>query len=209
MSEPRGQENSYEKIRNSIGILGVLLPILCVAGAALSPNKGAPDWWTSISGTYYSSPVLIAVLSGVSFFMISYRGYNNWDTLVNTVAGIAGFGVVCFPCDVTWVEETTKVGLFWLPVTVTKPVHFASAAVLFVMFSINSICLFSKGKNPKKKVVYKTCGWIIIAALVLAGLNAACLHINGAVMILEIIMLWSFGFSWLVKGHMFDRWFGE
>lgn len=209
MSEPRGKQNSYEKIRNSIGILGILLPILCVAGAALSPNTDAPDWWTSISSTYYSSPILIAVLSGVSFFMITYRGYNNWDTLVNTIAGIAGFCVVFFPCDVSWLSWDTRVGLFWLHITVTEPIHFASAAVLFIMFSINSICLFSLGKNKTKNRIYRLCGWIIIAALVVSALNAVFFHIDCAVMILEIIMLWSFGFSWLVKGHKFDRWFGE
>lgn len=207
MNAPREQNNSYLRIRNYIGILGCLLPILSLAGAALSPNTMYPDWWTSISGTYYSSPVLIAVLSGVAFFLIIYRGYNNWDTLVNTVAGICAFGVVCFPCNVSWVSTDVPVGMFWLPGTVTTTVHFISAAILFLMLSLNSICLFSKSSDAKKNRLYKICGWVILADLVIAALNAAWWHKDWTVIVNEAIMLFAFGISWLVKGHLFDNWF--
>lgn len=206
MSATQEQKNSYLRVRNYLGFLGCLLPVLSIAGALFSPNTSYPDWWTSISGTYYSSPVLIAVLSGVSFFLIIYRGYNGWDTLVNTLAGICGFGVVCFPSDVSWVDLSTRVGFFWLPVSVTRWVHYISAGVLFLLLAINSICLFSKSTDEKKNRIYRICGWIIVAALVFTGFNAFFLHVNWTVMVTETIMLFAFGISWLVKGHMFDRW---
>lgn len=202
-------KNSYLRIRNYLGTLGCLLPVLSILGALLSPNKQYPDWWTSISITYYSSPVLIAVLSAVSFFLILYRGYDKWDTAVNTTAGIAGLGVVCFPCEASWIDMSTPVGLFWLPITITRWFHYFSAFLLFLMLALNSICLFSKGSNQKKNKLFRICGWIIIAYLVLFIINGVFFNIQWTVIANETIMLFAFGLSWLVKGHVLDRIFGE
>lgn len=201
--------NAYLRIRNFLGTLGCLLPILSILGACLSPNKVFPDWWTSISITYYSSPVLIAILSAVAIFLLLYRGYNGWDTAVNTIAGICALGVVCFPCEASWIDETTRVGLFWLPVSITKYVHYATALILFLMLALNSIFLFSKGSNQKKNLLFKICGWIIIADLVFFLINGLFFQIKWTVIVNETIMLFAFGISWLVKGHLFDKLFGE
>lgn len=199
----------YLRIRNFLGTLGCLLPFLSIGGALFSPNKIYPDWWTSISVTYYSSPVLIAVLSAVSFFLILYRGYNGWDTAVNTIAGIAGLCVVCFPCEASWIDMSTPVGLFWLPVNVTRWVHYSAAFLLFLMLALNSIFLFSKGSNKIKNRIYITCGIVILAAFALFGINALFFDIKWTVIVNETIMLLAFGISWLVKGHIFDKWLGE
>jgi len=203
------QKNSYLRIRNILGLLGCLLPVLCILGACLSPNTVYPDWWTSISITYYSSPVLIAILSSVSFFLIIYRGYNGWDTAVNTTAGIAGLCVVCFPCEASWIDVNTKVGLFWLPIYVTKWVHYSTAFILFLLLALNSIILFSKGNNKRKNRIYKICGYVILADLFIFGLNAIWFHIDWTIIVNETIMLFAFGLSWLVKGHIFDKFFKE
>lgn len=157
------KSNSYLRIRNFLGTLGCLLPVLCIMGAFLSPNKVYPDWWTSISITYYSSPVLIAILSAVSIFLILYRGYNIWDT---------------------------------------------AAFILFIMLALNSILLFSKSDNVKKNRIYKICGWIILGDLMLFALNALFFHLKWTVIVNETVMLFAFGISWLVKGHIFDKFFG-
>lgn len=200
--------NSYLRIRNALGILGCLLPILSILGASLSPNTQYPDWWTSISITYYSSPILIAVLSAVSFFLIIYRGYDGWDTAVNTIAGIAGLCVVCFPCEASWIDMSTKVGFFWLPIYITRWVHYSTAFILFLMLGLNSIILFSKSNNTKKNLLYKICGYVILTTLFLFGINAIFFHQAWTIIVNETIMLFAFGVSWLVKGHMFDKFFG-
>lgn len=201
MSNP----DQYIRLRNNLGFLGCMLPVLCLAGAALSPNRQYPDWWTSISITYYSSPVLIAILTSVSLFLIIYRGYDIWDTIVNTTAGICGLGVVCFPCEASWLDMSTKVGLFWLPISVTRWFHYASAGLLFFMLALNSILLFSKSSSIIKNRIYKICGYIILADLVLFTLNALFFDIKWTVIVNETIMLFAFGISWLVKGHLFDK----
>lgn len=202
-------DKSYLRIRNFLGILGCLLPILSIIGASFSPNVVNYGWWHSISVTYYSSPVLIAVLSAVAFFLMVYRSYSKWDTLVNTFAGIFALGVVIFPCDCKWLEETTKVGLFYLPIYITKWFHYASAFGVFFLLSLNSLFLFTKGNNKLKNKIYKICGIVMIAALALFILNAIIFNISFMVMILETIMLFAFGVSWIIKGHMLDKVLGE
>ena len=202
-------EKQYLRIRNSLGVLGCLLPVLSILGASLSPNKIYPEWWTSISITYYSSPVLIIILSSVALFLILYRGYNKWDTIVNTAAGVAALCVVCFPCDAPWIDMNTRVGFFWIPVRISLYVHYASAFILFILLAINSIFLFSKGNNQKKNLLYKICGYVILADLVFFALNAVLFKIQWTIIVNETIILFAFGISWLVKGHIFDCFFGD
>lgn len=198
-------EKAYLRIRNFLGILGCLLPTLCVGGAALSPNTIYPDWWTSISITYYSSPVLIAVLTSVGFMLITYRGYNTWDTIVNSTAGVCALCVVCFPTEASWLDMSTEVGLFWLPIRVTRLVHYSTAFILFLLLAINSICLFARGRNKKKNMIYKVCGYVILLFLLIFGINQVFIGNKGMVIVYESIMLVAFGVSWIVKGHMLDK----
>lgn len=199
--------SDYLRIRNFLGVLGCLLPLLCIIGASFSPNTIHHEWWTSISITYYSSPVLIGVLSSVGFLLITYRGYNIWDTIVNSLAGVFALGVVCFPCDCPWLDESELVGLFWLPISTSKWIHYSSAAMLFFMLAINSIWLFSKSNDEQKNSLYRVCGYIILIDLFIFALNAFFLHIEWTVIVNESIMLLAFGISWIVKGHLLDKWF--
>ena len=202
-------KKEYLRIRNFLGILGCLLPVLCVAGASMSPNTKYADWWTSISITYYSSPVLTGVLTSVGLMLIAYEGYNKWDTLVNTAAGICALCVVSFPTEASWMDGSELVGLFWLPMSTTKWVHYTSAGLLFLLLAINSIFLFSKSDNERKNRVYRVCGYVILGDLLLFGLNAAFVHWAWTEIVNETIMLLAFGLSWVVKGHMLDRLFTQ
>ena len=68
-------DKSYLRIRNFLGLLGVLLPVIAVIGTFISPNRALPGCYNSISVTYFSTPVLIAILSSVAFFFLCYRCY--------------------------------------------------------------------------------------------------------------------------------------
>ena len=84
---------------------------------------------------------------------------------------------------------STHVGLFWLPVNVTRWVHYSAAFLLFLMLALNSIFLFSKSSNKIKNRIYITCGIVILAAFALFGLNAAFFDIKWTVIVNETIML--------------------
>ena len=64
-----------KRIRNFIGILGMILPWVSLIGAVLvARTKGIPDdfWETlSISATYYVTPTLVGILTAASVIPIS------------------------------------------------------------------------------------------------------------------------------------------
>ncbi len=111
-------------------------------------------------------------------------------------------------------------------------IHFAGATLFFGCLgwlSCFNFVLSSKMKeelnslNNRKKwlrnKIYKTCGIIIFVSIALTGINVfleSCIKwqfiidLNNnyrltPLIIAEIIMLWAFGFSWLVKGETLNH----
>ena len=89
--------------------------------------------------------------------------------------------------------------------------HYISASVLFVTLALMSLFLFvktDKSKRPTKKkiqrnLIYRVCGVVMLACCVLTLLTSKGIIPNfpRSIFIFETIMLWAFGFSWLVKGE--------
>lgn len=208
MIEQTKEQRMYYRIRNLCGLLGMILPWLALfsAGIADHPND---QWWWSISATYYLSPALVGVLVPSSIVLISYIGYDDYDAWITSLSGIFGLCIVLFPCKVSWIPEGTPVGFFQIPIQISHIIHTCSAALFFLLISINSLLLFTKHgavQTPQKKIrniIYKVCGWGMIGLLIVF----LSLHLIGVpkffVMIIEILLLSLFGLSWLVKGGAF------
>ena len=63
------ERKMYMRIRNVCGLLGVVLPWLALFSAGLTPHP-SPEWWWSISATYYQSPALVGVLCPASLVQL-------------------------------------------------------------------------------------------------------------------------------------------
>lgn len=198
----------YLKIRNVCGLLGVILPWIALFSAGIA-ERPSSEWWWSISATYYQSPALVGVLVPACIVLIAYIGYNDVDNLVTSLSGLFGLGIVLFPCKVSWLASGTPVGFFQIPMEISHIIHTLCAAMFFLLIALNSIFLFTKSgavMTDRKKLrnkIYRICG---IGMLVLEVLFVT-VRLVGApgytVMILEILLLHLFGFSWLVKGEAF------
>ncbi len=198
----------YLKIRNVCGLLGVILPWIALFSAGIA-DRPSSEWWWSISATYYQSPALVGVLVPACIVLIAYIGYNDMDNLVTSLSGLFGLGIVLFPCKVSWLEAGTPVGFFQIPMEVSNIIHTGCAAMFFLLIALNSLFLFTKSgptMTDRKKLrnkIYRICG---IGMIVLEILFVT-VRLVGApgytVMILEILLLHLFGFSWLVKGEAF------
>ena len=66
--------------RNVLGALGMLLPVISIFSGLFVRDK-VPEWWWSISVTYYISPALSIILGSCALFLICYRSYNKIDTI--------------------------------------------------------------------------------------------------------------------------------
>ena len=198
----------YLRIRNLIGILGVILPWLALFSAGIAEHP-SDQWWWSLSATYYQSPALVGVLVPACIVLLSYIGYDRTDNIITSLSGIFGLGIVLFPCSVSWLEKGTAVGFFQIPMEVSNLIHGGCAALFFLAIAINSICQFTKSgavmtdRKVIRNRIYRFCGYGMLVLEVLFVIARLIGAPGYSVMIIEIILLNLFGFAWLVKGEAF------
>jgi uncharacterized membrane protein len=201
---------SYMQLRTLIGVLGMLLPFICVGGAYVLSDVKIYD---SISMYYYSNmrDVFVGILVCVSLFLMTYKGYESIDNVITKVSGIAGFCIAIFPCEN--LRYTKPVSVFLIGTRTSNYIHLFSAVLFFALLAINSIVIFTKSdkkviRNTRKyyrNMLFRISGFIILASLAVLILATLLMkettRINSRItLITEIIMLFSFGISWLVKG---------
>lgn len=201
----------FYRIRNMCGVLGVLLPYFALFSASLSEHP-SPEWWWSISATYYQTQAMVALLFPMCIVLICYMGYDKTDNLVTTVAGIAGLVLAMFPCKVSWIPDGTPVGFFSVPIEISKVIHVAASAVFFVMLAINSLFLFPKSRNQTisegkkfRNRIYRICGIGMFVVMLAILVNRLFFHARYFTFFFEVLLLNLFGISWLVKGKFFGR----
>ena len=208
---------SYVALRRWIGILGILLPFVCLGGGRVFAGLPTQE---SISFYYYTNmrDFFVGLLVGVALFLVTYRGYERIDSILTTVSGIAGFGIAVFPClhDTT---STIPVGIFQVLPAVSNVIHLVCASVFFLLLASMSFFLFTlrkgadtpvTGRKVIRNIIYRICGGVIYAALVLLGVIMLVeareqIHQASVVLISETVMLCAFGVSWLVKGETLFR----
>ncbi len=208
---------SYLALRRFIGIQGMALPFVCILGGVLFSSLPVQ---TSISSYYHTNmrDFFVGLLMGMSFFLFTYKGYELIDTIIMIITGIAGFGIAIFPC-LDGGDPAVPVGIFQLSAGTSSTVHFSCAISFFVLLAITSLFLFTMSNkerelwtdNKKKRnIVYRTCGIIILAAIVAQGIifltvPEEIIAQYKIILILETVMLEAFGISWLVKGRTLFR----
>jgi len=167
----------------------------------------------SISYYYYTNmrDFLVGLLFCVSMFLITYRGYLVIDNLVTSLCGIAGMGIAIFPCLYD-PDKGLPVGIFQLRSETSYIIHLSCAGLFFFLLAMNSMFLFTISKGPKKTEnkkkrnrIYYGCGITILLSLitlaVLFKTNKEAIDKYKVTLIMETIMLFAFGISWLVKGE--------
>lgn len=207
MASDKNQQQiiSYFTLRKLIGILGIILPLLMVIFKYLSEKSTVIEF--SISDYYDNGSagyVLVGVLFVLGFFLLSYKGYEKIDDRASDVGCVAALGIALFP--------TTS------SIKAVHIMHFVFALLLFSTFIFFCLYLFRKTSGAKavtkKKVVrnrvYVTCGIIMIVCII--GIALASFGVMGTaaskyhiVFWLEAVALFSFGFSWIVKGELLWR----
>jgi hypothetical protein len=210
-----GQRNSsmipsYKALRRLIGVLGILLPFLCVLGGLCFTALPAQE---SISIYYYTNmrDFFVGIMFIVSIFLITYKGYSISDHILTTITGVFGLGIAVFPCYSVLFEKQ-KVGIFQMYPSASDWFHSSCAGIFFVLLAFNAIFMFTKtglqGMTARKRIrnrIYIVSGILILFSVL--GIFFSRLLLSAGeqyrfklILICEIIALISFGTSWLVKG---------
>ncbi len=150
------------------------------------------------------APVLfVGVLWALAVFFLSYNykplpGFN-LDNKLSTLAAIAAVSVAVFPTTSDASVPTRSehnIGI----------VHGISAGVLFVLLAVFALFLFPRGsgattlEKQRRNVVYRTCGGIMVIAILLMVVWRDPPDSWHVFLALETICVVAFGVSWLVKG---------
>ncbi|MCQ6957091.1 hypothetical protein [Mucilaginibacter aquariorum] len=208
-------ELSYLQIRRAVGVLGIILPIVIVLGSIIFTHCTILE--PSISDYYYTimGDVLVGILCGVSLFLYSYKGIDNWDRISSNLACVFALGIAFFPTNYDHCQVCAQCKMVSRANDDLRGyVHYGSAALFFIILACMSLFLFTRTKakgrmtNQKRKrnIVYRTCGIIMLVSIaIIASLKISAI---GKILIpykpvfwLETIALWAFGISWLTKGE--------
>jgi len=193
---------SYLTLRTTLGILGLLLPVVLVLGSFFL--GGYKEIQESISSYYYTNmgDVFVGILFTYGLFLFAYKGYGKIDNLAGNLACVFALGVALLPC----LNDNPLI----------RHLHLVFASLLFLAFAFFSIFLFTKSKHkkplpPKKRIrnrLYRGCGYTILGSMLLMGIYFLFMKESfpelarfKPVFWLESIALWAFGISWIIKGE--------
>ena len=191
--------HSYLFLRRAIGLIGLALPFVLILGKQLVQGG---DLIGSLSGYYYTDlrDVLVGAMCAVGVFLLAYYGHDFVDNVASTVAGLGAIGLALFPTtpdhDVTAWDRTSGV------------LHWVFAAVFFLSLAYFCLRLFPHDgeQPPGTGVVYRVCGVVILACLVLIAVTKALGLLPALLPALwqEAVAVEAFGVAWLVKGQTLE-----
>ena len=87
-------------LRQTVGWIGTLLPIVLLVGNAISSTASRPD---SMSGYYYTGMrnIFVGTLCALGVFLAAYEGYDDVDRWITNIAGFGAIGVALCPTKPT------------------------------------------------------------------------------------------------------------
>jgi hypothetical protein len=202
---------SYLTQRLLIGVLAVLLPVVVVIANWLLGY----GFQQSVSGYYYTPMrnVFVGTLCAIGVFLLSYDGYDLPDRLITDLAGLCAICVSFFP---------TTPSAATAHQVVIGDIHLGFAVTAFVALAVMSLRFAKREPTPAglpfwprvayafgftgpgdsstprwELAAYRISGFVILVCVVLAYLLSS---IQYSLLVLEWVLLWSFGVSWFVKG---------
>jgi hypothetical protein len=213
---------SYWKLRQFIGILGLIMPLILPLGTKLLRGSGILE--PSISHYYYSimHVAFMAILCMLGSFLITYRGTSKHQLLeriVSITAGIFAFGVATFPTRFAGFQDAENSQYIALVLHDLKDLpgwvntlHHIFAATLFSSFAVFCLVFFQDSdtgvhdeKKKRRNNLYKICGILIVLsmlAIVLVTFVFKSWNFRNSTFVFETTALIPFGLSWLVKGSV-------
>ena len=217
---------SYLAIRTAVGLLAIALPIVLILGEAIF-LEGSVQVRGSIS-SYYHTPmrdVFVGTLSVCGFLLAMYMfGQRRLEYWYSLAAGLAALGVAFVPTGRPGIPESAPLcGADAVPSgcgpvqqllgeTTAAGVHFAFA-VVFVLCLARIALIFAYREDEYTKRhglanALRICAWAIVAAILWIGVGGwlrLTIWRLTPLYVGEVVAVWAFGISWLLKGGFAQR----
>jgi len=205
---------TYRRIRRAIGYLGIILPILLTTLSFISFFETPVQ--PSISHYYYTNlrEIFTGTLCAVGLFLICYKGNGNaslWknDNLLTNISGIMALGTALVPTNPEVVSDKMYT-LIPLTEKWTGWLHYGFAALLFLLFSLLAINVFTIGQENETRApksimnennIYRFCGYSILLFIIMVPVSEYFKLFPYSTLVLEALSLFAFGIAWLIKGR--------
>ncbi len=194
---------SYLKVRQAIGVLAILMPIVLVLNSFYCGTTIKP----SISHYYYTNmgDIFVGLLFGMAMFLFTYKGYEKKDDFITNAASIAAICIAIFPTNYHVGAPCAECSELSFLKNYHGMIHNISAAVFFSLLAIYTYWFFPKSEKagPRQKsrnMLYKICGVGMMVSLVIVLLMARA---DLSIFWPESSCMVLFGIAWIVKGNMF------
>lgn len=220
---------SYLLIRTLVGLLGVLLPTVLFLVDWLF-LRGDATVRGSLSA-YYHSPardLFVGVLCVTAVLLMTYLAgqTSTWDFWLSSTAGVSALGVALLPTQRPNLgESATRCGPGGAPdppgctplqsavgETAVAAVHFTFAAVFIL--ALAALCFVfahregRHGGAAARVRFHRACGFAILGAvawIVLGQVLPLTLAGFSPLYVGEVVSVYAFGASWLIKGYDLRR----
>ena len=211
---------SYLFLRQTVGWIGTLLPIVLLVGNAVSSSAPRPD---SMSGYYYTDMrnIFVGTLCALGVFLVAYRGYDDVDDFITNVAGLAAIGVAFCPTKPAVCTAAAgacpagSVARLSTSQQVVGDIHLGLAAITLIALGLMALRFAKQGNeepgdgsqqnSAAENVIYRLSGVTVLGCVLLAALSnllPASVKAHWPwLFIFEAIAVFAFGVSWFVKGH--------
>ncbi len=212
--------SSLTTAQRTIGIIGMLLPVLLVGFLYLDTcYTGTLE---SISHYYYTrvNSILFLVVGFLAFFLLIYKGKEPIDFYLSVAAAIGALSLLLFPTGNVSAEFLGIKDLVVTKLSESKGreiFHYCSAGLFFLSLAAMSLFVFTRSSHPpamrtrNKKIrnmIYTICGIVMIASLLvilvswLTGYGKSS-GFDSLTFWMEVVAVEFFGLSWLTKSELF------
>lgn len=214
---------SYNKLRQAIGWLGILLPLLVYLETQFVGDCHYLQ--DSISHYYYtvSNSFFVGILWGLGLVLLFYPTYKTDPKNEGILTSIAGLCSICVSLFPTTQHSNNSCSIFmccspWSVAGIRPWIHYSCAATMLLIFAYMSAYIFTKTtkgndlrepqhrwKNRRNKI-YRLSGLFTFASVLTIGILTLLENFYGChfypkyTFWLEVTALVPFGIAWLVKG---------
>ncbi len=144
---------SYLVLRQAVGWIGTLLPVVLIVGNAISSTTPRPD---SMSGYYYTDMrnIFVGALCALGVFLGAYDGHDNVDRWMTNIAGFGAIGVALCPTKPAVCAASagacpaSSVPRLSASQQVVGDIHLVFAAVTFIALGLMALRFAKAGKTP-------------------------------------------------------------
>jgi hypothetical protein len=204
-TEPGSVVATYLLLRKAIGWIGLLLPIVVIAGDAAFSSGPLPN---SLSDFYYTPMrnILVGALCVLGVFLVLYDVSVRFDRWITNAAGVGVLGIAFLPGSPQVAHLTTSQ-------EVIGNIHVFFAAIAFIGLAITMWRFgeaISDGPNasapaPRARLFYRVSACLMMGFVILSGvailLPLSIQNSTLAIFDTEALAILTFGVCWLVKGQ--------